>query len=265
MGMKGYTQTGFAQKVYHLHVRHKGDWPELYFRDYPVQNADVAAEYAALKRICKKGLHTTETPIQTPKVHVLPGIPARLWCNTVGGTPPGNNLRGRVRKDMAKWLPPTRKAYGWAVHSGVERAVAAPNSKGGLAMRRPEVIHINTVIDCAVKDAAKMAVFYAKLLGWQYSHPAANGWAAVTSPGGAVFAFQEQEAYKPPVWPPQKGAPGQMIHMDFWVADEDLEAMVAYAQSLGAVLAPAQYFKSSRTMLDPAGHPFCIHTARQEA
>ncbi|TWH51889.1 GrpB family protein [Sporomusa sp. KB1] len=31
---KGYTTDGFAEKVYHLHVRYLGDWDELYFRDY---------------------------------------------------------------------------------------------------------------------------------------------------------------------------------------------------------------------------------------
>lgn len=46
---KGYTKEGFAQKVYHLHVRHYGDWNELYFRDYLREHPDVAAEYAKLK------------------------------------------------------------------------------------------------------------------------------------------------------------------------------------------------------------------------
>lgn len=31
---KGYTPDGFAEKVFHLHVRRAGDWDELYFRDY---------------------------------------------------------------------------------------------------------------------------------------------------------------------------------------------------------------------------------------
>lgn len=29
---KGYTPEGFAEKVYHLHVRYLGNWNELYFR-----------------------------------------------------------------------------------------------------------------------------------------------------------------------------------------------------------------------------------------
>ncbi len=47
---KGYTPAGFAERVFHLHVRPSGDWDQLYFRDYLRENADVAAQYAELKR-----------------------------------------------------------------------------------------------------------------------------------------------------------------------------------------------------------------------
>lgn len=46
---KGYTPDGFAEKVYHLHVRYLGDWNELYFRDYLLDHADVAVQYGNLK------------------------------------------------------------------------------------------------------------------------------------------------------------------------------------------------------------------------
>ncbi|KYH34242.1 dephospho-CoA kinase/protein folding accessory domain-containing protein [Clostridium tepidiprofundi DSM 19306] len=46
---KGYTPKGFADKVYHLHVRYLGDWNELYFRDYLIKHNDVADEYGKLK------------------------------------------------------------------------------------------------------------------------------------------------------------------------------------------------------------------------
>ena len=36
MFMKGYTVEGFKGQAYHLHVRYKGDWDEIYFRDYLV-------------------------------------------------------------------------------------------------------------------------------------------------------------------------------------------------------------------------------------
>lgn len=46
---KGYTKAGFAERVYHLHVRTKGDWDELYFRDYLIDNDDIAEKYGQLK------------------------------------------------------------------------------------------------------------------------------------------------------------------------------------------------------------------------
>lgn len=46
---KGYTENGFAEKVFHLHFRQCGDNDELYFRDYLADHADVAKEYEALK------------------------------------------------------------------------------------------------------------------------------------------------------------------------------------------------------------------------
>ncbi len=46
---KGYTKEGFAEKVYHLHIRCLGDWNELYFRDYLIDHKKVANEYGKLK------------------------------------------------------------------------------------------------------------------------------------------------------------------------------------------------------------------------
>lgn len=46
---KGYTKEGFAEKVYHLHVRYYGNWNELYFRDYLMEHEEVANEYGKLK------------------------------------------------------------------------------------------------------------------------------------------------------------------------------------------------------------------------
>ena len=45
----GYTQNGFADKVYHIHLRYAGDNDELYFRDYLNAHPDVAKEYETLK------------------------------------------------------------------------------------------------------------------------------------------------------------------------------------------------------------------------
>ncbi len=51
---KGYTPQGFADKVFHLHIRHPGDWDEIVFRDYLRQNPARAAEYAELKKSLQK-------------------------------------------------------------------------------------------------------------------------------------------------------------------------------------------------------------------
>lgn len=55
---KGYTKEGFAEKVYHLHVRCYGDWNELYFRDYLIEHEEAAKEYGRLKlKLIKKYEH----------------------------------------------------------------------------------------------------------------------------------------------------------------------------------------------------------------
>lgn len=46
---RGYTEHGFAEKVYHLHLRRAGDNNELYFRDYLNEHPQTAKEYERLK------------------------------------------------------------------------------------------------------------------------------------------------------------------------------------------------------------------------
>jgi len=46
---KGYTEDGFAEKVFHLHLRYRGDNDELYFRDYLIDHPDAAQEYQEMK------------------------------------------------------------------------------------------------------------------------------------------------------------------------------------------------------------------------
>lgn len=46
---KGYTPDGFADKVYHLHIRFVGDNNELYFRDYLNEYQEVAKAYEQMK------------------------------------------------------------------------------------------------------------------------------------------------------------------------------------------------------------------------
>ena len=55
---KGYTEYGFADKVYHIHLRYTGDNDELYFRDYLNEHPDAAKEYETLKlRLWKQYEH----------------------------------------------------------------------------------------------------------------------------------------------------------------------------------------------------------------
>ena len=46
---KGYTEDGFSERVFHLHLRYAGDNDELYFRDYLIEFFEVASEYEKLK------------------------------------------------------------------------------------------------------------------------------------------------------------------------------------------------------------------------
>lgn len=54
MYLKGYTPEGFRGQAFHIHVRHSGDWGELYFRDYLMAHPEKAVEYAALKTALKE-------------------------------------------------------------------------------------------------------------------------------------------------------------------------------------------------------------------
>lgn len=46
---KGYTEKGFAERVFHLHLRYIGDNDELYFRDYLIEHTDIAIKYERMK------------------------------------------------------------------------------------------------------------------------------------------------------------------------------------------------------------------------
>ena len=46
---KGYTEDGFAEKVFHLHLRCQGDHDEIYFRDWLLAHPGDAEAYEALK------------------------------------------------------------------------------------------------------------------------------------------------------------------------------------------------------------------------
>ena len=47
--VKGYTEQGFRGQAYHVHIRYKGDWDEIRFKDYLLNHKEVAKEYETLK------------------------------------------------------------------------------------------------------------------------------------------------------------------------------------------------------------------------
>jgi len=58
---KGYTESGFAERVFHLHLRCVGNNNELYFRDYLIEHTDAAKEYEELKlKLWKKYEHNRD-------------------------------------------------------------------------------------------------------------------------------------------------------------------------------------------------------------
>lgn len=116
-----------------------------------------------------------------------------------------------------------------------------------------EVILGNVMVDC--RDGLELQRFYGRLLGWEqcrlYGEP------AVRSANGIVFLFSSMPDYVPPVWPEEEGRQQKQMHFDFQV--EDVQESVLLAEKLGAVRAAAQFGGGEFvTMLDPAGHPFCL-------
>ncbi|MDU4962000.1 MAG: VOC family protein [Sporomusaceae bacterium] len=111
----------------------------------------------------------------------------------------------------------------------------------------------NIMIDC--NDEQKLCEFYHKLLGWDKCQM--FGRPALCSKEGIVFLFIEEKGYLPPIWPEDKERQQKQMHFDFQVPD--VTAAVEYAQSIGATKAVSQFGGSAFvTMVDPAGHPFCL-------
>lgn len=113
----------------------------------------------------------------------------------------------------------------------------------------------NVMVDCG--DARKLRDFYAELLGWEKCE--LYGQLAASSDNGIIFMFAQEEDYVTPVWPEQEGKQQKQMHFDFQVPD--VPTAVRQAEALGAVKAPTQFGGDDfTTMIDPAGHPFCLCT-----
>ena len=58
---KGYTPKGFKGQAFHVHVRYKGGWDEIYFRDYLRKHLETAKAYEKLKlELANKHKHNRE-------------------------------------------------------------------------------------------------------------------------------------------------------------------------------------------------------------
>src|SRR5688572_18261343 len=98
-------------------------------------------------------------------------------------------------------------------------------------------LRLETVnIDCS--DAAAMAEFYGRLLGWEITHRDGDFILMRDPSGGTGLSFQARKDYRPPAWPEKPDGQDKMIHLDIRV--EDLHAAVAHALASGARLAAYQ-------------------------
>ena len=120
-------------------------------------------------------------------------------------------------------------------------------------MMHTEVVLGNVMVDC--RDALELQCFYGHQLGGEMC--TLYGCPAVRSADGVVFLFTAEPDYVPPIWPEEPGRQQKQMHFDFQV--EDIPEAVRRAEALGAAKAAAQFGGGEFvTMVDPAGHPFCL-------
>ena len=107
------------------------------------------------------------------------------------------------------------------------------------------------------RDPRRLAEFYAALLGWQLETVEPD-WVTVRGPhgSGAGLSFQLEPLQTAPTWPARSGAPSQQMHLDVEV--DDLQAAVARAVDLGAVVETHQPQDDVRVLRDPEGHLLCL-------
>lgn len=80
---KGYTENGFAEKVFHFHIRLTCDTDEILFRDYLNAHSDIATEYEKLKlQLWKKFEHNRDayTDAKTDFVQKYTDLAKNNFC-----------------------------------------------------------------------------------------------------------------------------------------------------------------------------------------
>ena len=95
---RGYTKDGFADKVFHVHLRRSGDNGELYFRDWLNDHPALAREYEALKLdLQKKFEHDRDayTAGKTPFVRKWTAEARKAYADRYGKTHPGSREGGK--------------------------------------------------------------------------------------------------------------------------------------------------------------------------
>lgn len=118
-----------------------------------------------------------------------------------------------------------------------------------------------TTVTIDAADAAAVASFYSRLLGWPITDDDGGGWYQLSDPDGGVGLNVQTEAdHRPPVWPDRPDAQAKMLHLEVMV--DDLEAAIALVVDAGGSVAPHQPPDRDpsrlRVVLDPAGHPLCL-------
>ena len=121
---------------------------------------------------------------------------------------------------------------------------------------------ISINIDCQKQQILRE--FYAQLTGWDSEFH----WAVLIADNRMIVCFQgcdndaTMDEYIPPVWPDESGKQQKQMHFNFQV--DDLSFAVEEAIRLGAEKAAEQYGgEHFVTILDPAGHLFCLCRKKQ--
>lgn len=114
------------------------------------------------------------------------------------------------------------------------------------------------ILEC--KDIHQLSGFYSEFLGWPVVFKEENFIRLQSPESDMGIAVQYAEDYVVPVWPSEAEKQQMMVHVDFGVNNKrEMEEWADRAVKAGAVVAEAQYGGGEWiTMIDPAGHPFCI-------
>ena len=114
------------------------------------------------------------------------------------------------------------------------------------------------ILECG--DMETLIGFYSKLLGWPVTLREEDFILIKSPETGMGIAVQFAGDYIAPVWPSEPGRQQMMAHLDFSVTSEaEMKEAAEKAVGLGARIAETQYGdREWVTLLDPAGHPFCI-------